>query len=191
MDAIPNQILPWSWCDCDDTRIPLRPRCDRFLHGVERILVSVYLAWPICESAVLIGLYSIIQRVGVMPMSIAGIAKEVSTITLSAWYFGDRLTPLNMTGVGITVCGMVTHSFRTTGQVLTVVFHTGIGLFTYHKYHKSMESPVPLDTHGNPITDSDEYLDGADAEETAHLTAIPRSEELDEVRMDAVETDQP
>jgi hypothetical protein len=38
-------------------------------------------------------------------MSIAGIAKEVSTITVSAWFFGDELTPLNIIGVGITVCG--------------------------------------------------------------------------------------
>ena len=49
---------------------------------------------------------SIIQRAGVVPMSIAGIAKEVTTITVSAWFFGDHLTPLNITGVSITICGM-------------------------------------------------------------------------------------
>lgn len=38
-------------------------------------------------------------------MSIAGIAKEVTTITVSAWFFGDQLTPLNITGVSITICG--------------------------------------------------------------------------------------
>jgi len=38
-------------------------------------------------------------------MSIAGIAKEVTTITISAWVFGDELTPLNITGVVITICG--------------------------------------------------------------------------------------
>lgn len=48
---------------------------------------------------------SIIQRAGVLPMSIAGIAKEVSTITISAWFFGDELTPVNITGVAITVSG--------------------------------------------------------------------------------------
>ena len=52
-------------------------------------------------------LLSIIQRAGVVPMSIAGIAKEVTTITISAWFFGDELTPLNITGVGITVCGII------------------------------------------------------------------------------------
>lgn len=38
-------------------------------------------------------------------MSIAGIAKEVSQISVSAWLFGDELTPLNFVGVAITVCG--------------------------------------------------------------------------------------
>jgi solute carrier family 35 protein C2 len=50
--------------------------------------------------------FSILQRAGVVPMSIAGIAKEVTTITVSAWFFGDELTPLNIIGVAITVCGM-------------------------------------------------------------------------------------
>ena len=38
-------------------------------------------------------------------MSIAGIAKEVTTIVVSAIVFGDDLTPLNITGVGITIAG--------------------------------------------------------------------------------------
>lgn len=38
-------------------------------------------------------------------MSIAGIFKEVSTISISAWVFGDELTPLNIVGVAITVSG--------------------------------------------------------------------------------------
>ena len=50
-------------------------------------------------------IFSIVQRAGVVPMSIAGIAKEVTTITISAWFFGDELTPLNITGVAITICG--------------------------------------------------------------------------------------
>jgi solute carrier family 35, member C2 len=98
-------------------------------------------------------------------MSIAGIAKEVSTITLSAWFFGDKLTPLNMTGVAITFCGMDLERSRDARR--TDCFSLGIGLFTYHKYSKSMESSVPLDAHGNPISEAEE--DG-DAEERAHLT---------------------
>ncbi|KAI0321234.1 triose-phosphate transporter family-domain-containing protein [Amylostereum chailletii] len=85
--------------------------------------------------------YSIIQRTGVIPMSIAGIAKEVATISFSAWFFGDELTPLNITGVAITVCG--------------------IALFTYHKYRRTIDSPIPLDAHGRLISDEVEVdLDG-------------------------------
>lgn len=82
--------------------------------------------------------YYIIQRAGVLPMSIAGIAKEVSTITISAWFFGDELTPLNITGVAITTCG--------------------IALFTYHKYRKTVDSHVALDTLDNTIRADDDSI---------------------------------
>jgi solute carrier family 35 protein C2 len=74
---------------------------------------------------------SIIQRAGIVPLSIAGIFKEISTISFSAWLFGDRLTELNIIGVVIAI--------------------GGITLYTYHKYQKSIMSPVPLDKHGRPI----------------------------------------
>lgn len=80
--------------------------------------------------------YYIIQRVGAVPMSIAGIAKEVATISVSALLFGDELTPLNITGVAVTACG--------------------IALFTHHKYRRSLESDVPLDPHGHPLDPEDE-----------------------------------
>ncbi|KAF8629221.1 hypothetical protein AX17_005804 [Amanita inopinata Kibby_2008] len=106
----------------------------KFFATVESSMeTSLYLVAPgaIAFCMVLSEFY-IIQRTGVVPMSIAGIAKEVTTITISSWFFGDELTPLNVTGVAITVCG--------------------IALFTYHKYRKTIESTIPLDAHGNPIT---------------------------------------
>ncbi|KAG8740170.1 Triose-phosphate Transporter [Ceratobasidium sp. 414] len=51
-----------------------------------------------------------------VPMSVAGIFKEVTTISLSAIVFGDALNELNI---------------------------LGIGLFTYHKYRKSVDTPLP------------------------------------------------
>lgn len=44
-------------------------------------------------------------------MSIAGIAKEVSQISVSAWLFGDELTPLNVVGLSVTVCGEDSNQF--------------------------------------------------------------------------------
>lgn len=81
--------------------------------------------------------YSIIQRAGVVPMSIAGIAKEVTTITVSAWLFGDELTPLNVTGVAITACGT---------DVFTASLPRFIGVLThqyrYRPIHVSQISQV-------------------------------------------------
>ncbi|KAH9847192.1 TPT-domain-containing protein [Lenzites betulinus] len=99
--------------------------------------------------------FYIIQRAGVVPMSIAGIAKEVTTIICAAWLFGDELTPLNITGVAVTACG--------------------IGLYTYHKYRRSMDKNVALDPHGNllpedEIPNSDIALEGGYASERQRLT---------------------
>lgn len=99
---------------------------------------------------------SIIQRAGVVPMSIAGIAKEVSTIVISSWFFGDQITLLNSVGVAITVCG------ECIGDMFTFIspeLVSGIGLFTHHKYRKSIDSKVPLDGHGNPIIDDGDEED--------------------------------
>lgn len=79
--------------------------------------------------------YFVIQRAGVVPLSIAGIFKEVSTIAFSAWVFGDKLTTLNVVGCSITI--------------------SGIALYSFHKYQKSMKTEVPLDDAGNVVLDED------------------------------------
>lgn len=79
--------------------------------------------------------YFVIQRAGVVPLSIAGIFKEVSTIAFSAWVFGDKLTALNIIGCAITI--------------------SGIALYSYHKYQKSMKAEVPLDDAGNVVPDDE------------------------------------
>lgn len=66
---------------------------------------------------------------------------------------------------------------------------TGIALFTYHKYRKSIDSTVPLDAHGNPIVpDEDEAILGtSDREfgyelaETERLTTNSALDGFDEV----------
>ncbi|KAI0695942.1 triose-phosphate transporter family-domain-containing protein [Cerioporus squamosus] len=115
--------------------------------------------------------FYIIQRAGVVPMSIAGIAKEVTTIICAAWFFGDELTPLNITGVAITACG--------------------IALYTYHKYKKSMQKDVALDPHGNPLEDDGDLsgegvaLESGDLGERERLTLDDEDEDrADERRRD-------
>ncbi|EJF57629.1 TPT-domain-containing protein [Dichomitus squalens LYAD-421 SS1] len=111
--------------------------------------------------------FYIIQRAGVVPMSIAGIAKEVTTIICAAWFFGDELTPLNITGVAITACG--------------------IGLYTYHKYQNLMHSDVALDPHGNPLSeeegvilDGDVALESGDLAERERLTSNIDDEDVND-----------
>ncbi|KIM27646.1 hypothetical protein M408DRAFT_329860 [Serendipita vermifera MAFF 305830] len=94
--------------------------------------------------------YYIITRAGVVPMSIAGIFKEVTTLVVSASVFGDHLTELNIIGVAITI--------------------GGIALYTYHKYTAALHSAVPLDAHGNPLEEED-------AEE---VLAVVRTDTLNE-----------
>jgi len=110
----------------------------RFLDSPSAILKTAgLLIFPgVIAFSMVLTEYYIIQRVGAVPMSIAGIAKEVATISASALLFGDELTPLNITGVAVTVCG--------------------IGLFTHHKYRKRLESDIPLDPHGQPLDPEDD-----------------------------------
>lgn len=57
-------------------------------------------------------MYSIIQRAGIIPLSIAGIFKEVTTISISAIVFGDQLTEVNMIGVFIAIIGKLLSSSK-------------------------------------------------------------------------------
>ncbi|XAO22695.1 hypothetical protein I312_101468 [Cryptococcus bacillisporus CA1280] len=94
--------------------------------------------------------YFVIQRAGVVPLSIAGIFKEVSTISISAWVFGDQLTTFNIIGVVITI--------------------TGIALYSFHKYQKSMSSTVELDAEGKPVATDDSVEPLMAASDTRHST---------------------
>ncbi|WWC89859.1 uncharacterized protein L201_004787 [Kwoniella dendrophila CBS 6074] len=107
-----------------------------FFQGIQTIKTICVIVLPgTLAFAMVASEYFIIQRAGVVPLSIAGIFKEVSTISISAWVFGDQLTGLNIVGVAITICG--------------------IALYSYHKYQKSMASTVELDSNGKPILDED------------------------------------
>ncbi|CUA72179.1 putative transporter C22E12,01 [Schizosaccharomyces pombe 972h-] [Rhizoctonia solani] len=94
--------------------------------GILVRLLSISFNLPACLHPIAYQLprRSIIQRTGMVPMSVAGIFKEVTTISLSAVVFGDRLNELNIIGVAITILG--------------------IALFTYHKYKKSVDNTGPI-----------------------------------------------
>ncbi|CAK5265574.1 unnamed protein product [Mycena citricolor] len=127
----------------------------KFFTGFETVKTIFFLVTPgVIAFCMVLSEFTIIQRAGIVPMSIAGIAKEVTTISMSAVVFGDPLTFLNMVGVAVTICG--------------------IALFTYHKYRKSLESDLPLDAHGNPVdlddSTAESHLLSHELDETARLT---------------------
>lgn len=113
-------------------------------------------------------------------MSIAGVAKEATTIGAAAVVFGDELTPLNITGVGITIAGVFfsPHVMSFGTWRLIRVLPPGICLYTYHKYRKSIDSQLPLDGDGNPISDEDPH-DGGVALDLGYIqeNARPSTEE--------------
>lgn len=107
-------------------------------------------------------------------------------MSASALLFGDELTPLNATGIAIAFCGQ-SETLLSFPQFYRNIFFfvcPGIVLFTYHKYSKSLESTVPVDTHGNPVEEDDidiveeEYTPGAFGLEESQTFNNERSREI-------------
>ncbi|CAE6441320.1 unnamed protein product [Rhizoctonia solani] len=95
-----------------------------FSSPTETFKTALYIMAPgVVAFCMTLAEFYIIQRTGMVPMSVAGIFKEVTTISLSAVVFGDRLNELNIIGVAITILG--------------------IALFTFHKYKKSVDKNGP------------------------------------------------
>ena len=74
----------------------------------ERILVSTHTYRVFCFPVISQLLSSVIKGAGVVPMSISGFFKKVTAISVSAWVFGDKRTPLNIRNVGITLLHFIT-----------------------------------------------------------------------------------
>lgn len=55
--------------------------------------------------------FALIKRTSVVTLSVAGIFKEVLTIALASSVFGDELTPINVTGLCVTLFGIGLYNF--------------------------------------------------------------------------------
>lgn len=55
--------------------------------------------------------FALIKRTSVVTLSVAGIFKEVLTIALASSVFGDELTPINITGLCITLFGIGLYNY--------------------------------------------------------------------------------
>lgn len=55
--------------------------------------------------------FTLLQRTSVVTLSIAGIFKEVITISAAALTFGDQLTPINITGLLVTIAAIAAYNY--------------------------------------------------------------------------------
>jgi solute carrier family 35, member C2 len=55
--------------------------------------------------------FALLQRSSVVTLSIAGIFKEVVTISAAALVFDDRLTPVNLTGLLVTIAAIAAYNY--------------------------------------------------------------------------------
>ena len=55
--------------------------------------------------------FALLQRTSVVTLSIAGIFKEVVTIGVSTFVFGDKLTPINFSGLLVTIASIVGYNY--------------------------------------------------------------------------------
>ncbi|KAI5481797.1 nucleotide-sugar transporter [Pseudohyphozyma bogoriensis] len=93
--------------------------------------------------------FGLIQRTSVVTLSVAGIFKEVAVIFLSMFIFHDQLTPINVSGLVVTLFGIALYNYLKYEQ-----FTSGEGGHGHghgHGGHSAGPKPlptVPEDSHG-------------------------------------------
>jgi solute carrier family 35 protein C2 len=55
--------------------------------------------------------FALLKRTSVVTLSICGIFKEVVTITTANFVFHDTLTPINLTGLVVTICSIAAYNY--------------------------------------------------------------------------------
>ena len=55
--------------------------------------------------------FALLQRTSVITLSIAGIFKEVLTISAAGLIFDDKLTPINISGLIVTLCAIAAYNY--------------------------------------------------------------------------------
>lgn len=79
----------------------------RFASAAQAVRMTFMIMLPGCLAfAMNMSEYTLIQRTSVVTLSVAGIFKEVLTVIVASTLFGDELTPINVTGLCITLVGI-------------------------------------------------------------------------------------
>ncbi|BGP18370.1 hypothetical protein JCM10213v2_006436 [Rhodosporidiobolus nylandii] len=95
--------------------------------------------------------FGLIQRTSVVTLSVAGIFKEVAVIFLSTVVFHDELTPINISGLVVTIFGIALYNYLKYRQ-----FTSGGG-----GHGHGHGRPVPQNGEGFDDTAEESYEEGA------------------------------
>ncbi|KAL1924649.1 uncharacterized protein VTP21DRAFT_4303 [Calcarisporiella thermophila] len=106
-----------------------------FVEGYDKIFLSVFFVTP-SEALRTVGVilvggclafmmvlaeFFLIQRTSVVTLSVCGIFKEVATIFISSLVYGDKLTPVNILGLCITLVGIALYNWLKLRRMSTEV----------------------------------------------------------------------
>ncbi|KAF8447024.1 triose-phosphate transporter family-domain-containing protein [Terfezia claveryi] len=101
--------------------------------------------------------FALLQRSSVVTLSVAGIFKEVITITAAAIVFGDSLTPVNISGLAITIAS--------------------VGWYNWWKIQRMRAETLGEATDGHAGADGVEYVAVGEEEEEVDKSAAEDSAE--------------
>ncbi|PHH71010.1 hypothetical protein CDD80_5601 [Ophiocordyceps camponoti-rufipedis] len=125
------------------------------------VMTPLFLLFPGCIAFLMTASeFALLQRTSVVTLSIAGIFKEVLTISTASLVFHDRLTPINIVGLLTTMAAIVAYNY---------IKITKMRQDAQVDVHGRHAEPGPL-SPSSPAGSASEELDADDeAEETAGL----------------------
>ncbi|KAF8424960.1 triose-phosphate transporter family-domain-containing protein [Tirmania nivea] len=109
--------------------------------------------------------FALLQRSSVVTLSVAGIFKEIMTITAAAIIFGDPLTPVNITGLSITI--------------------VSVGWYNWWKIQKMRAETLGETTHHHAGADGVDYVAVGEEEEEGDEAAAEDSAEDGDAQAEA------
>ena len=106
--------------------------------------------------------FALLQRTSVVTLSIAGIFKEVVTISAAAIVFGDTMTPINIVGLLVTIAAIAAYNY------IKITKMRREAISTVHQEH--FVATHPDEVIDEPIRrHSDAGAEGDDGQETTGL----------------------
>jgi solute carrier family 35, member C2 len=113
--------------------------------------------------------FALLKRTSVVTLSIAGIFKEVVTISAAALVFGDTMTPINIVGLVVTIAAIAAYNY------LKITKMRQEAQTTIHREHVQAVSAdrFPSSSSSSPVRrgsiDGNSDAEGDDAEDVGLL----------------------